>query len=413
MRLITSTTLLLIIISSCTSAAFSETLREYTLRTVAISNGILRPNETKISVNDDLAKVGKLLFESKLLSPDNSISCSTCHIDQFGSADGLPNAVGVGGKELGPARMKGGGRIVPRNTLPLWARGELGFNVLFWDGKIDANSQPFISQFGNERPSNDPLIVAVHLPPVEISEMVADIDGLENLQTETITSAEYLYKQIVERVVADEMLGKQLAIALEKEISSLQFMDVAEALAAFIRVNFGLDSTRFHKFIFENEPLSEAEIAGGLIFYGKGGCSNCHNGPFFSDMKFHSIPTPSSGFGKNGFGVDYGRYNVTLDVDDRGKFRTPPLYNVVKTAPYMHSGSISELKVAIIAHQDPLFVFSNFMQSAPQRMNFYDQLKNWVKEPVTDYVLLGEEIDQLIAFLATLNYQSKSHISSE
>ena len=100
--------------------------------------------------------------------------------------------------------------------------------------------------------------------------------------------------------------------------------------------------------------MSESEQKGGLIFYGKGRCSSCHNGPYFTDFQFHAIATPQLGFGKNGFGIDYGRYNSTLRDEDRYRFRTPPLWNVTKTAPYFHSGSVQELEDAILLHVDPL-----------------------------------------------------------
>ena len=80
----------------------------------------------------------------------------------------------------------------------------------------------------------------------------------------------------------------------------------------------------------------------------------CHYGPYFSDLKFHVVPFPQLGFGKNGFGVDYGRFNVTFDPKDLYKFRTPPLFNVEKTAPYGHSGSVATIQEAIAAHFDPL-----------------------------------------------------------
>jgi cytochrome c peroxidase len=42
-----------------------------------------------------------------------------------------------------------------------------------------------------------------------------------------------------------------------------------------------------------------------------------------------------------------GRFIVTLNPIDIGKFRTPSLRNVALTAPYMHDGSIGTLEQAI------------------------------------------------------------------
>ena len=79
--------------------------------------------------------------------------------------------------------------------------------------------------------------------------------------------------------------------------------------------------SKFESFVYKNTKLSKDEIEGGLIFYGKGKCSVCHAGTHLSDFKFHNIIFPQLGFGRNGFGVDYGRYNITFDPKDLYKLR--------------------------------------------------------------------------------------------
>ena len=37
---------------------------------------------------------------------------------------------------------------------------------------------------------------------------------------------------------------------------------------------------------------------------------------------------------------DLGRYEVTLDLSDRWRYKTPTLRNIALTAPYMHDGSL-------------------------------------------------------------------------
>ncbi|MBW8639999.1 His-Xaa-Ser system-associated MauG-like protein [Hoeflea sp. WL0058] len=391
----------------------ADGLREETLRQAAVSSGLVPAAETHVLVSLELAKVGKLLFESKLLSPSNTIACATCHIDRFGSADGLQQAVGIGGTGIGVERLKGNGRIVPRNTLPFWGRGGVAFNVFFWDGKVDGTGGRLHSQFGSATPSHDPLVVAVHLPPAELSEMVGTEVDEDKVQTETVNSAELLYSAATQRVAADPKLGVALARARRVELGELAFLDIAEAIAAFIRTNFQVSETAFHRFVFDGKPLPRSVVEGGLIFYGKGGCASCHNGPYFSDLEFHGIPFPPAGFGKNGFGVDYGRYNVTLDPSDRGRFRTPPLYNVRKTAPYGHSGSIKNLADAITIHFDPLGVPIYKTLSPVQRAEFYRSLKVWSSEPVSGNVLYPEDIIKLVDFLSSLEYTTRWSVESE
>jgi len=50
-----------------------------------------------LEYNELKFQLGKRLFQDKLLSYNSDTSCSTCHVDRFGSSDGLKNSIGVGG----------------------------------------------------------------------------------------------------------------------------------------------------------------------------------------------------------------------------------------------------------------------------------------------------------------------------
>jgi cytochrome c peroxidase len=69
----------------------------------------------------------------------------------------------------------------------------------------------------------------------------------------------------------------------------------------------------------------------------------------FTDMKFHNTGVaydPSKKVFR-----DLGRYDVTGDLEDRGRFRTPSLRNVALTGPYFHDGSARTL-TDVIDHYD-------------------------------------------------------------
>lgn len=387
------------------SSVQADGLRESVVREAAIRSGLVRPSETVIPTDEALVAVGKKLFESKKLSFAEDTACASCHLDRFGSADGIPVAIGTDASGIGVDRIVGGGDIIPRNTLPFWGRGGKGFTTFFSDGRVDASVLPMISQFGESAPSADPLVVAVHLPPVEIGEMVLDTSGADSLQTETVQSANKVYDLIVRRIQGDPDLSYSLAAARSIEAGDISFLDVAGAIAEFIRFNFALQDTKFHRFVFAGDDLSAEELNGALLFYGRGRCSSCHNGPYFSDLKFHAIPFPQFGFGKNGFGVDYGRYNVTMNPDDLFAFRTPPLFNVSKTAPYSHSGSVSSLEEAIRYHIDPLAYFDPDI-SANDRAQYYQRLTLWSKTGLGGVVLSDSEYSDIASFLGTLSFES-------
>lgn len=389
---------------SLAAMASAQPLRETALRERALEMGLVATDQLAPSTNPSVVEAGRALFQSEELSLSRQISCQSCHLDDFGSADGLPVAIGVGGIGEGMNRVLSQGDVLPRNTLPLWGRGAPGFDILFWDGKVDASGDSIVSQFGIYAPSQDPLVLAALLPLVQLGEMVGDDQSFAHLITESVDSANQVYEELVGRIVQDEELIGLLTGAYEVAAEEISIDHIVNSLADFIRSEFRLRPTRFHAFVFNEGYLTEQEIAGGLIFYGKGRCSACHNGPFFSDLGFHAIPFGQLGFGANGFGIDYGRYNVTLDPLDLYKFRTPPLFNVAETAPYSHSGSTYELSDAILAHVDPLALVDPTAMSMNDRVEFYRRLSIWADEPVSSVVLSEDEVAALEAFLRTLSF---------
>lgn len=375
------------------------------LKESARVHGFAPADRTHVPVDPDLAQLGKALFESKNLSLNGDTSCQDCHLEQFSSGDGIPNAVGIGGQGSGPERMQDGGAIIPRNTLPLWGRGGAGFEVFFWDGKVDFSISPRISQFGEHPPSDDALVTAAHLPVVEIREMLAEDKFIREQKTESVKSAEAVYAAVLDRLRDREPeTMRALAQQTGEDVQDLEILDVARAVAHFIRDKFRVKPTKFHQFVFSDGPLSERELRGGLLFYGKGKCAACHSGPYLSDFKFHSIGTAQLGFGKNGFGIDYGRYNVTHDPADLYKFRTSPLLNVAKTGPWGHSGSSATLKGVIVAHFDPLRGVETQNMDPLERHEFYKRLVASAPDLFRIGFLDEEEVDDIIAFLKTLSF---------
>jgi cytochrome c peroxidase len=383
--------------------AFEELVRQ-----AALKNGFAPAESTYPTIDTALLPPGKAIFESKFLSLNGNISCQTCHLDEFGSADGIPNAVAVGGEGKGTERVMSDGGILPRNTLPFWGRGGVGFDVFFWDGKIDSSQGTIESQFGSHVPSSDAFITAVHLPPAEIREMLDEDDFVQSNKTEQVSGAENIYAAITEQLKKREpAMTEQLAAARHKLPQDLVFLDYATSLATFIRFNFRLRETKFHQFVFKAGSLDDTELRGAQIFYGKGKCSACHSGAYFTDFKFHAVPIPQLGFGKNGFGVDYGRFNVTHNPDDLYKFRTPPLFNVDKTAPYGHSGSVATIREAIVFHFDPFRGFDSTDMTALERHEYFKRLATAADDKLSAGYLDDQEVDALVSFLKTLSFDNK------
>jgi cytochrome c peroxidase len=114
------------------------------------------------------------------------------------------------------------------------------------------------------------------------------------------------------------------------------------------------------------------------------------------------------GSGKNGFGVDYGRFNVTHNTDDLYKFRTPPLLDVENTAPYGHSGSVATMRAAVVRHFDPLRDLPLDQMTDHQRVETYKQIA--VSAPSVSLLpyLDQDEVGHIVEFMKTLSFRSKN-----
>lgn len=321
-------------------------------------------------VDDATRAAGEALFESKELSGNYDISCRNCHLDQFGTADGLPLAVGVGGDGEGQERMlQGEGILVQRNTLSLVGRAHSQFRAYFWDGKAELNSDnQFVTQFGEfiSDKYQSLLAVAASLPLIERDEFIGKQHTIMSNEVERAVQEKLYHSryQAVSEILRERInqtspsdLGKKIAVA-GIDLKRLELADIGNLIAAFIATEFPCSTSRWDKYLNgERHALSPSEKRGAVLFYGKARCATCHGGPLFSDFKFHSIGVPQGEFGPHTRHRDIGRASVTNDVRDLYRFRTPPLIEVRRTAPYGHNGMFKSLEDVVVHHFNPIEIF--------------------------------------------------------
>ena len=114
--------------------------------------------------------------------------------------------------------------------------------------------------------------------------------------------------------------------------TKLKSTEVIAALASFVRTIRSGDS-RFDRYSAgQLNALNAVEKAGLAVFRGKGNCSTCHPGPNFTDEQFHNTGVAW----RDGALADAGA--------GKGRFKTPTLREVSRTAPYMHDGSLATLE---------------------------------------------------------------------
>lgn len=251
-----------------------------------------QPAEEGPLANEDL---GRLLFEDNILSSDRSISCASCHIAAFAFGDTAAVSLGVGDQ-------KG-----TRNTPPIT---NMAFRAaFFWDGRAATLEEQVLMPIENPVEMNLPLPIA-----------------LERLRN----SARYqgYFKAIYGRP-ADSLA-------------------LADALASFVRT-LETGDTPFDRWMQgDKSAMSAAAVRGRTVFMEKGKCFDCHFGPDFTGDEFRNIGL----FDGNAL-HDAGRFAISKDSADLGRFKVPGLRNVGVSAPYMHDGSFRTLREVIDYYDQP------------------------------------------------------------
>jgi cytochrome c peroxidase len=238
------------------------------------------------------AELGRLLFFDPILSGSQVRSCSTCHQPGLSWGDGLPKAVGEGQTVL-PLRSP---TLIDIAWIP-----RLG-----WDGKFtDLESVAFapITGKGNMNMPDVPALLA----------RLAAIPG---------------YVRGFKASFSDGAITRR---------------NIELALATYER-SIVAGEAPFDRWVKGNETAIDAAAKRGFdLFNGKGRCSECHNGPSFTDGSFQDIGTAPEDIGR-------GRLFPT-SVKLQHAFKTPTLRDVARRAPYMHDGSVPTLE-AVIALYD-------------------------------------------------------------
>jgi cytochrome c peroxidase len=308
--------------------------------------------------------LGEKLFFDGRLSADGTVACATCHDPARAFTDGRPVSVGI--------RGRAGQRNAPTILNALYNKTQ------FWDGRVDTLEQqaalPIVNPFEMGRQTLDAAVAAVA--------------GIEE------------YRQAFRKAFGRPVNGT----------------DLVRAIAAYERSLVSFDSPFDHFIAGDKNAVDDSARRGWELFNTKARCNKCHaltetkrDTTAFTDNDFHNIGIGiirhnvvalarqalrdiASG---NLEAVDraaiqtdlsaLGRFLVTKKDADIAAFKTPDLRNVLVTGPYFHDGSQETLWDAI------------------DHYNKGDGLQNpWLDEDIQPLALREAEIDDLVAFLASL-----------
>ena len=276
------------------------------------------------------ASLGKLLFNEKILSKDSSVSCSSCHNPNLGFADTLPFSIGIEGK------------LTKRNTPSV----------------LNMKNRPYYFLDGRASSLEEQSLMPIQNP---------DEMGLP-------------IKEAVYRLNQSSFYKKQFQLVFNSEPNQV---NLAAAIAAFESTLETSDS-KFDDWANNKTRLSASEERGRQVFLSdKAKCFDCHFQIDFTNDDFKNIGL----FNGTNFN-DSGRFLITRDKDDLGKFKTPGLRNIAITGPYMHNGIFKTLEEVVDYYND-------VQKIVPDAKNLDPSLS----KPLG---LTNQQKKDLVAFLKTL-----------
>lgn len=312
---------LLLVFLGCKKDSVSFSVTPYKLEIPSHFPPMIIPDNNPMT--EEGVALGRKLFYEKRLSKDHSISCSSCHLPEHGFSD--PDKFSIGVDQT----------IGTRQSMPLV---NLGWqHSFFWDGRAKTLEEQIF------QPVTNP--VEMHLSwPEAVSRLKTDV-----------TYRNMFQKTFGVKIFDSTHVSKAIAQFLRTLISGSSKYDV------MYKIQNSMTLTAEEQEI--QSQITTEEWGGFDLFFSLSGgdCLHCHNGPL---AQVHS-------FSNNGLDANFndeGRYLVTGNANDLGKFKIPTLRNIELTAPYMHDGRFETLEdvvnhysfgVTESATIDPMLEFSH------------------------------------------------------
>ncbi len=290
-----------------------------------------------VADNPVAAAFGHQLFFDARLSANGMISCSTCHQPVRHFTDGLSRGQAIGTSKRNTPSIVG-------TAYSPW---------LYWDGRKDSQ---WAQALGPLEDPNEHGSSRLH-----VLSIIASVSGY--------------------RKTYQELFGPPPDLLAQEEVDRA-FANIGKVIAAYERLLMPGES-RFDQYVehvndggdhLDQDFLSKDEIRGLRLFIGDARCTECHNGPLFTNNEFHNTgllsaagETPDRGRidGVRTVMADpfncLGAFNddpnpscpelryARTGVELIGATRTPSLRNLTDTAPFQRKGQIETL-AAVLEH---------------------------------------------------------------
>ncbi|MFN0037705.1 MAG: cytochrome-c peroxidase [Saprospiraceae bacterium] len=257
----------------------------------------------------DAVQLGRRLFYDPILSADSTQSCSSCHLPQGNFTDNKAVSKGIDG-------------IAGRRSSMALLNIAYATNGLFWDGRSPSLEDQAL------RPVEDPIELHHTWPQV--------------------------VEQLKDHPAYPALFRKAFGI---KDRSEMTKELAAKALAQFERILISSGTSKFDQYVQTQNPdvFDEEELDGYLMYFEEAWkyglalpdaqCFHCHGGITLTGNNYFNNGLDA--VASLGDFVDKGRFEVTGNWSDQGKFRSPTLRNIALSAPYMHDGRFQTLEEVV------------------------------------------------------------------
>lgn len=299
--------LLLIFLGSCTQYDPKLLIVEGNFQWQVPSNFPLPKEKSDNVMSVEKVKLGRYLFYDKRLSENMTQSCSSCHSQARGFAQGLPASFGSTGE------------VTSRNAMAIV---NLAYMPVFtWNNNLilRLKQQALLPIFAED--------------PVELG-----FAGKHEI--------------LLSRIADDEFYVELFARSFPLATKKVTLETITKSLEAFQRSIVSFNSPYDQYKAGNTAAISDAAKRGaGVFFTEKVECFHCHNGINFTlnedfegkiepQIEFHNTGLYNIGPNNRYTSQNPGLKEVSTKDSDEGKFKTPTLRNIALSFPYMHDGSI-------------------------------------------------------------------------
>ena len=365
------------------------------------------PQDPSNPITAEKVALGKLIYHETAATStttnqtdmSGTWSCASCHNAQHGFKSGIRQGIGEGGFGF-DHRFVVAGLEESADVQPVTSPTVLNTayqEVMLWNG-----------QFGNEIGG----VVNVGIDPerhfTEGTPKEANLRNLSGLETQAVAGMGVHRMSVdADSVLTTNETYQQLYIDAFGVAQPDDMLEAtAFAIAAFERTILA-NRAPFQDYLRGDEDsMSEAEVAGANVFFGKGNCHTCHNGPalssprgamadeMFMTLGFHDLDIWEDTIGEVNEATKHGRGGFTGDGMDKFKFKVPPLYNLIDTTVFGHGASFASVE-DVVRYK---------VAATPQHPQVEVEDLDYRFTPID---LTEDEISNLVTFLETSLYDAE------